>query len=94
MNYKSNYQLIKLIGNGACGQVQLAIHKSTNNVVAVKVYFKKYINILDKDKRHQLVKDLRVLFTAHSQYLITCFGGFYIEGNVGIVLEIMDFGSL
>jgi len=35
-----------------------------------------------------------VLFTAHSQYLITCFGGFYIEGNVGIVLEIMDLGSL
>lgn len=35
-----------------------------------------------------------MLFTAKSEYLVTCFGAFYIEGNVGLVLEVMDLGSL
>ena len=37
---------------------------------------------------------MKVLFKAHSKNLINCFGGFYIEGNVGLVLELMNLGSL
>ena len=37
---------------------------------------------------------MKILFSSKSKYLVKCYGGFYLEGNVGLVLEYMNQGSL
>jgi len=42
-----------------------------------------------------MLNDLKVLLTQyHSPYLISCYGAYYEEGCIGVILELMDFGSL
>ena len=42
-----------------------------------------------------MLNDLKVLLTDYkNEYLIKCFGAYYEEGCVKIILELMDCGSL
>ena len=49
------------VGKGACGVVKRAMHLPSLQVVALK-----QINVFDKDKRHQLVKELTALSAVNS----------------------------
>ena len=69
--------------------VKKAIHKVTNTPLAVKI-----INVYDKGKRHQLYNELKANLDMFSPYLLQCFGAFFEEGSVRLVLEFMDCGSL
>ena len=77
------------IGKGSCGTVRRALHISTCHIVALK-----NIAIHEKDKRLQLVKELRVLTTLNSPYLITFNGAYYEHGITTLVLEYMNRNSL
>lgn len=54
------------------------------------------INIFDRDKRHQLLNDLKVFLKGKfvSPYLVSFFGAYFDEGTVKIAIELMDMGSL
>ena len=52
------------------------------------------INVFDKDKRHQLMKEMRTLHTASCPNLVSFYGAFFKEGQISIGLELMDAGSL
>lgn len=42
-----------------------------------------------------MLNDFKVLLTQYTHpNLITCFGAYYEEGTIKIILELMDFGSL
>ncbi len=79
----------RTLGKGASSYVQLVTSKSTGQRMALKV-----INMFDKGKREQLVKELRILYDASCCCLVQFYGAFYREGSISIALEYMDRGSL
>lgn len=80
------------IGAGASSVVCKAIHIPTHRLLALK-----RINVFEKDKRHQLLNEIRTLCEAPaSPGLVEFFGAFYSpdSGQISIALEYMDGGSL
>ncbi|THG14544.1 hypothetical protein TEA_011121 [Camellia sinensis var. sinensis] len=80
------------IGSGASSVVQRAIHVPTHRILALKK-----INIFEKEKRQQLLTEIRTLCEAPCyQGLVEFHGAFYTpdSGQISIALEYMDGGSL
>ena len=97
---QEDVQMKEVLGKGSAGTVYRANYKKTGAEVAVKV-----VNIFEKDKRKQLVNDLKALTllsvpdaqgiaTIPCPFLVNYFGGFFDEGSAKIVLEYMDRRSL
>ncbi|KAI4986933.1 hypothetical protein ZWY2020_019563 [Hordeum vulgare] len=80
------------IGNGASSVVQRAIFIPVHRILALKK-----INIFEKEKRQQILNEMRTLCEA-SCYpgLVEFQGAFYMpdSGQISIALEYMDGGSL
>jgi len=77
---------------GASGIVQAAIHKPTGMRIAVKT-----VKIDEKDKREQMLSEIRGLISAEGcPYLVQWYAGFIGKdtGLVHVVVELMDLGSL
>jgi serine/threonine protein kinase len=85
----SDFQVGDFIGAGASGSVYLAKYIPNGVTVAIKS-----INIYDKDKRKQFKNDLKVLSDNKCPFLVKFFGAFFEKGNVKLVLEFMNLGSL
>lgn len=78
------------LGRGAGGTVYRAVHRPTNTALAVKV-----VPGMDKEKRSQLMNDLRTLLRIpKSSFLIQLYAVYSREGCVHVALEYMDYGSL
>ncbi|KAJ8623097.1 hypothetical protein MRB53_031626 [Persea americana] len=80
------------IGCGASSVVQRAIHIPVHRILALKK-----INIFEKEKRQQLLNEIRTLCEAPCyQGLVEFHGAFYTpdSGQISIALEYMDGGSL
>lgn len=78
------------IGNGAAGRVYIAEHVPSKTTMAIKT-----VNVYNKEKRNQLLKELETLSTHVSRYLVRFHGAFYDgSGAVHIALEYMDHGCL
>lgn len=80
------------IGSGASSVVRKAIHIPTHRILALKK-----INVFEKDKRHQLLNEIRTLCEApQAPGLVEFYGAFYSpdSGQISIALEYMDGGSL
>ncbi|CAN1187119.1 Mitogen-activated protein kinase kinase 3 [Linum perenne] len=80
------------IGCGASSVVQRAIHIPTHKILALKK-----INIFEKEKRQQLLTEIRTLCEAPCyEGLVEFHGAFYTpdSGQISIALEYMDGGSL
>ncbi|GMN42567.1 hypothetical protein TIFTF001_011768 [Ficus carica] len=80
------------IGSGASSVVQRAIHIPTHRILALKK-----INIFEKEKRQQLLTEIRTLCEAPCyEGLVEFHGAFYTpdSGQISIALEYMDGGSL
>ena len=69
--------------------MHIATHKPTGVHLAIKS-----IKIYDKNTRDQLKNDLKVLCANKCKNIITFYGAFFTEGNVKIILEYMNCGSL
>ncbi|GFP92348.1 mitogen-activated protein kinase kinase 3 [Phtheirospermum japonicum] len=79
------------IGSGASSVVQRAIHIPNHRIIALKK-----INIFEKEKRQQLLTEIRTLCEAPCyQGLVQFYGAFYMpdSGQISIALEYMDGGS-
>jgi serine/threonine protein kinase len=79
----------EIIGRGACSVVLQGKHGPTGTPVALKV-----INLFDRSKREQLIREIVTLYDAQCPSLVTFYGAFYREGSITIALEYMDGGSL
>ncbi|WVZ15257.1 hypothetical protein V8G54_012823 [Vigna mungo] len=80
------------IGSGASSVVQRAMHIPTHRILALKK-----INIFEKEKRQQLLTEIRTLCEAPCyEGLVEFHGAFYTpdSGQISIALEYMDGGSL
>ena len=103
LEVETGYQDLKIgliVGKGSAGLVYHGTYTKLGKEVAIKC-----INFYDKEKRKQLLNDLRSL-TAMSvvdsqgvlsipcPFLVNFYGGFLEEGTVKVVLEFMDKGTL
>mmetsp|Transcript_37311 Transcript_37311/g.81262 ORF Transcript_37311/g.81262 Transcript_37311/m.81262 type:complete len:494 (-) Transcript_37311:329-1810(-) len=82
----------QVVGSGATSQVKKAIDLRMNRFVALKV-----INVLDKEKRHQFMNEIRALCEVKMQESVVKFYGAFFtpeKSQITIVLEYMDAGSL
>lgn len=96
---RQSYQLsekdvvfMETLGQGASGVVQKAFWPSRAEFVAVKK-----ISILERDKRHQLMNDIKALCDIPDVTGLIRFCGAYHcadKGQVAVALEYMDAGSL
>eukprot|EP00947_MAST-08B_sp_MAST-8B-sp1_P005542 g5542.t1 len=86
---RADLELGDVIGRGSGGYVRVATHRPTSMPLALKV-----INMFDKDKRDQLLAEIRALYDAQCPSIVTFFGAFYNDGAISIALEYMDGGSL
>lgn len=80
------------IGSGASSVVQRAMHIPTHRILALKK-----INIFEREKRQQLLTEIRMLCEAPCyEGLVEFHGAFYTpdSGQISIALEYMDGGSL
>ncbi|XP_024402885.1 mitogen-activated protein kinase kinase 3 [Physcomitrium patens] len=80
------------IGWGASSVVRKAIHIPTHRILALKK-----INVFEKEKRQQLLNEIRTLCEAPQvRGLVEFYGAFYSpdSGQISIALEYMDGGSL
>jgi serine/threonine protein kinase len=85
----NDFEIGEYVGAGASGSVHLAVYKPSGLTLAIKS-----INIYDKDKRKQFKNDLKVLSDNNCPFLVKFYGAFFQEGNVKLVLEYMNLGSL
>lgn len=80
----------KKIGKGACSCVYRAQHKVTGEYYAVKMF-----NALDRAQAGQLRMELRSLLAFDPcDALVRIKGAWHVEGEIGIIVEFMDRGSL
>jgi mitogen-activated protein kinase kinase 1 len=79
----------EIIGRGASSVVIQGMHGPTRTPLALKV-----INLFDKSKREQLIREIVTLYDAQCPNLIMFYGAFYRDGAITIALEYMDGGSL
>lgn len=86
---ESDLVLTKRIGQGACSAVFKAVHERTGEFFAIKMF-----NVYDKERRHQFDKEIRLLSLVQCEALITFYGAYNKDGNIAVILEYMDRGSL
>jgi len=89
---EKDVQFIRTLGQGASGLVQKAFWPAKAEFVAVKK-----ISILEKEKRHQLMNDIKALCnTPDTPGLIRFKGAYHSadKGQIAVALQYMDGGSL
>ncbi|KAK8660642.1 hypothetical protein V6N13_051562 [Hibiscus sabdariffa] len=82
--------VIKVIGKGNGGIVQLVQHKWTQQFFALKVI---QMNI-EESARKQIAKELKINQSSQCPCVVVCYKSFFINGAISIILEYMDGGSL
>ena len=75
-------ELLEVLGKGASSLVRRAVHTPSQTELAVKV-----INVFDKAKRDQLLRELRTLYSSAYQWLVSFHDCLYDDGAMYIVLE-------
>ncbi|XP_077236767.1 MAP kinase kinase 5 [Tasmannia lanceolata] len=86
----SDLQRIRRIGSGAGGTVYMVRHIPTNIIYALKVINGHH----EDDIRRQIWRELEILRTADNPYIVKCHGMYDHGGEIKILLEYMDGGSL
>ena len=83
------------LGKGTSARVNEGIYKPHNYPVALKT-----VNVMDKQKRAQLLNDLQLMVfnpqlpNNHCKNLVQLYGAYFEECSIRLVLELMDVGSL
>ena len=84
--------LDNILGRGACGVVNRAVHKLTGTELAIKC-----VKVEDKDRRAQLMTDIQALIRVQNcRNLVHLYAAYLHKqsGRVHVALELMDLGSL
>ncbi|XP_004972013.3 mitogen-activated protein kinase kinase 5 [Setaria italica] len=81
---------VRCIGSGAGGTVWMVRHRTTGCAYALKVLYGKH----DDAVRRQIVREVAILRTAEHPAVVRCHGMYELDGELQILLEYMDGGSL
>ncbi|CAN6464269.1 unnamed protein product [Victoria cruziana] len=86
----ADFDIIKVIGKGNGGVVQLVRHKLTSQFFALKVI---QMNVQESIRR-QIVQELKINQWSQCPHIVVCHHAFYDNGVIKILFEYMDGGSL
>lgn len=87
-----NLRIGRVVGQGSSSVVLEAVYTCTHRgslMVALKV-----INVFQRTKRNQLIREIQSLYSCDCPAIIGFYGAFYREGAISIALEFMNGGSL
>ncbi|CAA6672208.1 unnamed protein product [Spirodela intermedia] len=86
----ADLERIRRIGSGTGGTVWMVRHRPTGRIYALKVVYGYH----DDDVRRQICREIEILRTADNPFVVRCHGMFDHAGDIQILLEYMDGGSL
>lgn len=81
-----------LIGRGASSRVYRAVHRPSGKSLALKVLQSDIEQ--NRESRHMVLNEIKVVFGAGSDHLVTFYDAFFHNGAIHLALEYMDCGSL
>lgn len=81
-----------LIGRGNSSRVYLATHTPSGKRLAVKVLQASIEE--SRESRHMVLNEIKVVWNACSDHLVTFYDAFLADGAIYLALEYMDCGSL
>lgn len=87
------YRIGKMLGKGAFGRVNLAIHKLTEQLVAVKSINKQFLNE-DESSKKKVMQELLILQKTRSQGIVKLFDSFETNKHIVFVMELCGGGDL
>lgn len=82
-------EALEELGQGTSGVVRLARHKKTGKHLALKL-----IHLGEREKRHMLVNELKVLRRVEHAHLVNLYDCFYLDGYAYLALKFMNGGSV
>lgn len=85
-----DFEIVKVIGKGSGGVVQLVRHKFLGTLFALKGI---QMNI-QETVRKQIVQEIKINQASLCPHVVVCYHSFYHNGFISLVLEYMDRGSL
>ncbi|KAH9285851.1 Rho-associated protein kinase [Echinococcus granulosus] len=87
----TDFELVKVIGQGGFGRVQLVRHKATRRVYAMKTMSKQHL--LDHSQSGYW-EERDIMVKATSEWLVTCHQAFVDKENIYLCMEYMPGGDL
>ena len=81
-----------LIGRGASSRVYSAVHRPSGAPLVLKVLQTDIEH--NRDSRHMVLNEIKTVFGAGSNQLVTFYDAFFHDGSIYLALEHMDCGSL
>ncbi|KAJ1561318.1 Dual specificity mitogen-activated protein kinase kinase dSOR1 [Cladochytrium tenue] len=90
-----DFEFLCEVGSGSGGSVAKVRHRATGAIMARKNILIIVDSEADRKKAEkQLKTELRIVHMVRSEYIVQSYGAFSHEGDVSIVMEYMDVGSL
>ncbi|KAJ3319750.1 signal transducing kinase of the PAK [Boothiomyces sp. JEL0866] len=86
---KRFYSNLKKIGQGASGGVFIAKHMESGNSVAIK-----QMNLNEQPKKELIVNEILVMNSAKNKNIVNFIDSFLVQGDLWVVMEYMEGGSL
>lgn len=86
------YKIGKVIGKGAFGKVNLAIHRLTGKFVALKSINKTFMK--DENSLKKVRQEYNILKRAHHPNIVRLYESFEIESHIVYVMEVCGGGDL
>lgn len=86
------YKIGKVIGKGAFGKVNLAIHRLTGKFVALKSIHKTFMN--DESSYKKVMQEYNILKRARHQNIVRLYESFETETHIVYVMEVCGGGDL
>ncbi len=77
------------LGSGACATLLFARSRLDGEPLAIKS-----VSVNDKHNRTQLLREVRSLYTLECECIVNFFGAYFEDGDICMVIEYMDCGSL
>jgi len=86
----ADFEVLKTLGQGSAGVVRKVIHAPTHQLAALK----QVALDVSENVRKQIIMELKILHSSKSDFIVSLFDAYYMEGSIYIALEYMDAGSL
>ncbi|KAH7674848.1 Mitogen-activated protein kinase kinase protein [Dioscorea alata] len=86
----SDLERLRRVGSGTGGTVWMVRHRSTNRIYALKVIYGNHEDSI----RRQIYREIEILRTADNPFVVRCHGLYDHAGEIQVLLEYMDGGSL
>ena len=87
------YRISKMLGKGAFGRVNLAIHKLCNQLVAVKSINKQFLS-KDESSKKKMMQEVLILLKTRHDNLVRLFDTFETGKQIVFVMELCAGGDL